>query len=156
MSLGVEKIVGMTLQSSPSRKSINRCIYQIWRVLLLVKQVWILWWPDYCWCPSLSVQSTQSQHLNSCTFNLLLPTTCFRHSFIFPFCTWFFSTWWRSNEWPKHEVGSNNFKFWILKLTETWPVLMIFKHIESVVNWTCVSSRVVIVFTGLSVINARW
>jgi len=30
---------------------------------------------------SLAVQTTQSQHLNCCTISLLLPTTCFGHSF---------------------------------------------------------------------------
>ena len=29
----------------------------------------------------LTIQPTQSQHLNSCTFNLFLPTTRFGHSF---------------------------------------------------------------------------
>lgn len=70
-------------------------------------------------CSSVTkILSTQWHHLNFCMFNLLLRTACFVHSFNrnmqqsnFPFCSWYFSTWWWSNEWSKHVRGSIKLHF---------------------------------------------
>ena len=65
---------------SESYKTGFRC--SVYSQCVSINQESTLWTTSSsCVNQSLKIQTTQSQHLNFCTFRLLLPTTCFGHSF---------------------------------------------------------------------------